>query len=403
MGCNNTEIGLMSPFQLGPFNLSHRVVLAPMTRCRAINQVPQPAHVKFYSQRTTSGGLLITEASSVGETGFGFPNSPGIFTNEQIHAWKRVVDAVHMKGGIIFCQLWHVGRASHIVYQPGRDLPVSSTSKKISDEWKINMPDGSLGDYSNPRALEASEIPLLVQQFRQAARNAMAAGFDGVEVHAGHGYLIDQFMKDRINDRRDRYGGSLENRCRFALEILSGVMEEIGAERTAIRISPVVDHLDATDSDPVGLALYLVHQFNLMATRYGRGLCYLHLTQPRYSAVSKRNRNENEISKFHNFHSLVRQAYKGTLMGTGGYTRDSGMAAVSSGEADLISYGRLFISNPDLPLRFALGTRRLNKYDRSTFYTSDQVLGYTDYRFLPDHIEEDEIVASTRGKLRSAL
>ncbi|KAH9297399.1 hypothetical protein KI387_029081 [Taxus chinensis] len=366
------EPGLMSPFSLGRFNLSHRVVLAPMTRCRALNTIPQPAHATFYSQRSTAGGLIITEAVAVGERGFGFPHSPGIFTEEQINAWKPVVDAVHAKGGIIFCQLWHVGRASHTEYQPNGDPPISSTGKKISDNWKIHMLDGSLQSYSAPRAVETSEIKVIVQQFRDAARNAMIAGFDGVEIHAGHGYLIEQFMKDGINDRVDEYGGSIENRCRFALEILKAVSDEIGAERTAIRISPVVDHLDALDSDPITLGLYLIHKFNDFK------LCYMHLTQPRYTA---RKLNKKDLSSFRDCHSLMRKAYKGTLMSTGGYTKESGMVAIRDGEADLISYGRLFISNPDLPLKFGLGIMKLNKYHRSTFYTHDQVVGYTDYPF----------------------
>ncbi|GLJ43464.1 hypothetical protein SUGI_0903670 [Cryptomeria japonica] len=383
----STGSDLMFPFKMGPFHLSHRVVLAPMTRCRALNTIPQPAHVTYYSQRTTPGGLLITEAVSVGDRGFGFPHSPGIFTDEQIHAWKAVVDAVHARGGIIFCQIWHVGRASHKVYQPNGDSPVSSTSRKISDDWKIQMLGGTLENYSTPRALATSEIKVIVQQFREAARNAMIAGFDGVEIHAGHGYLIDQFMKNKINDRMDEYGGSIENRCRFALEILSAVTEEIGTERTAIRISPVVDHLDALDSDPMALGLYLAAKLNHF------GLCYMHLTQPRYNA---RKVKKEDLPSFHDCHSLMRNAYKGTLMSTGGYTRESGMAAIRNGEADLISYGRLFISNPDLPWRFRLGAVKLNKYDRATFYTHDQVVGYTDYPFL--YLEDDK-----RGRQRSKM
>eukprot|EP01018_Ginkgo_biloba_P019654 Gb_11957 [translate_table: standard] len=352
-----------------------------MTRCRALNHLPQPAHVKFYSQRATNGGLLITEAVAVADTAFGFPHSPGIFTKEQVDAWKPVVKAVHDKGSVIFCQLWHVGRASHTVYQPNEMAPVSSTSRKISENWTVILPDGSKTMFSEPRALSISEIYSIVQQFRQAARNAIDAGFDGVEIHGAHGYLIEQFLKDGINDRNDSYGGSIQNRSRFALEIVAAVTEEIGAERTGFRISPLIHHLDATDSDPLGLAQYLAHQLNRMPNP----LCFLHLTCPRFTANGLRD-DKQEYSVYH---SCIRKTYKATLISSGGYDRDSGMAAITNGDADLISYGRLFISNPDLPLRFAVGAP-LNSYDRSTFYTHHQVLGYTDYPFLQPPLDKDK-------------
>lgn len=240
--------------------------------------------------------------------------------------------------------------------------------------------------FSSPRALTTTEIANVVQQFRQAARNAIEAGFDGVEIHAAHGYLIDQFFKDGINDRDDEYGGSIENRCRFGLEVVSAVVDEVGADRTSIRISPVVDHLGATDSNPKALGLYLVNALNRFE------LAYLHLTEPRFTSqgVTETTKNCSEFI----------QAYKGRVMSSGGYTRESGMKAVESGYADLVAYGRLFLSNPDLPIRFALNAS-LNGYDRSTFYTHDQVKGYVDYPFLP--VKEMESVLSQAGNCSASI
>ncbi|GLJ44136.1 hypothetical protein SUGI_0920410 [Cryptomeria japonica] len=371
----HTTSHLLSPFQMGPlFKLSHRVVLAPVTRCRAINNSPQASHVKFYSQRATKGGLLISEANAVSPQAIGFPHSPGIFNEEQVKAWKNVVDAVHAKGGIIFCQLWHVGRASHTVYQPNGEAPVSSTTEAISEEWKILMPGGSKATYSPPRALSTSEIGAVVGEFGKAARNAMQAGFDGVEIHAAHGYLIDQFLKNGVNDRLDGYGGSLHNRCRFAMEVVERVVMEIGAERTAIRISPIIDHMGATDSDPLSLTSHLIGLLNSYP------LAYLHMTEPRFTREGLKEAAEECERSAAAMWKIVKEEYRGRVMKSGGYNRESAMAAVSSGGADMISFGRLFISNPDLPLRFAIEAK-LAKYDRSTFYTHDQVVGYTDYPF----------------------
>lgn len=352
-----------------------------MTRCRALDHVPQPAHVKFYSQRTTSGGFLISEAAAVANDGIGFPNSPGIFSAEQVEGWKQVVDAVHEKGGIIFCQLWHVGRASHTVYQPEGKAPVSSTDKAIADGWTILMPDGTRGDYSKPRALETAEIPGIVNQFRLAARNAMLAGFDGVEIHGAHGYLVDQFLKNGINDRTDEYGGSIENRCRFALEVVEAVSQEIGGGRTAIRLSPIIDHMGAMDSDPVSLGLYLVQRLNELK----EPLAYLHITEPRFTREGLKEEedaeDESEKMKKRRLCSMLRETFRGAFMSSGGFNKDTAIAAVANGKADMISFGRLFISNPDLPRRFELQVK-LTKYDRSTFYSSEQVKGYTDYPYF---------------------
>ncbi|XP_072979659.1 12-oxophytodienoate reductase 7 [Typha angustifolia] len=378
----NQRPSLFSPYQMGRFRLSHRIVLAPMTRCRALNGVPQPANVEYYVQRSTEGGFLITEGTVISPTGAGFPHSPGIYTREQIEAWKKVVDAVHAKGSTIFCQLWHVGRASNQVYQPGSAAPISSTDKPISSRWRILMPDGSYGKYPSPRRLATSEIPEIIQQYRQAALNAIEAGFDGIEIHGAHGYLIDQFLKDGINDRSDSYGGSLLNRCRFIDELTRSVASAIGADRVAVRISPAIDHLDAYDSDPLRLGLAVIERLNAIQRAFGQQLAYLHITQPRYTAYgqteSGRHGSAEEESRLM---QACRAAYEGTFMCSGGYTRELGVEAVENADADLVSYGRLFIANPDLVERFKVNAP-LNRYVRATFYTQDPVVGFTDYPFM---------------------
>ncbi|XP_042497107.1 12-oxophytodienoate reductase 3 [Macadamia integrifolia] len=376
------ETALFTPYEIGRFNLSHRIVLAPMTRCRALNGIPQAANVEYYKQRSTPGGFLITEGTTISPTAAGFPHVPGIYTDEQTEAWKKVVDAVHAEGCFIFCQLWHVGRASHQVYQPGgTGSPISSTSKPISDRWRILLPDGSHGKYPTPRALATNEIPEIVSHYHQSAINAIRAGFDGIEIHGAHGYLIDQFLKNGINDRTDQYGGSTANRCNFLMQIIQAVVSAIGADRVGVRISPAIDHMDAMDSDPLSLGLAVIERINRLQREMGK-LAYLHITQPRYVAYgqteSGRQGSEEEEATMMR---AWRKAYNGTFMCSGGYTRELGMEAVAQGDADLVSYGRLFISNPDLVNRFRLNAP-LTRYVRATFYTHDPVVGYTDYPFL---------------------
>ncbi|KAI4380799.1 hypothetical protein MLD38_006947 [Melastoma candidum] len=378
-------VDLFAPSKMGTFDLSHRVVLAPMTRCRAVSELPSPAHVNYYSQRTTEGGLLITEGTLISNTAAGFPNTPGIYTDEQVEAWKKVVDAVHAKGGIVFCQLWHVGRASHQDFQPDGAAPISSTNQIISDKFKTVLPDGTWGGFSKPRALETAEVREVVEQYRQAAVNAIRAGFDGVEIHGAHGYLIDQFLKESINDRTDVYGGSTDNRCRFLLEILRAVIIELGIDRVGLRISPAIDHIDATDPDPLNLGLAIIERVNKLQTEFGSKLAYLHVTEPRFTAEGVKNgEDDDEESRLMR---AWRKEYDGVFMASGGYTKELGMKAVVNGDADLISYGRLFISNPDLVHRFRVDAP-LNPYHRETFYTFDPVVGYTDYPFLSDEDEK---------------
>ncbi|XP_057848213.2 putative 12-oxophytodienoate reductase 11 isoform X1 [Cryptomeria japonica] len=357
-------IHLMTPYQMGSFTLSHRVVLAPLTRQRSYDYMPQPHAITYYTQRTTPGGLLISEAAVISETGLGSPRMPGIWTKEHVEAWKPIVSAVHDKGGIFFCQIFHTGRYSHVDYQPNGQPPISSSTKRMPGE--IVLANGKdVAKASVPRALETEEIPHIVADFRNAARNAIDAGFDGVEIHGAHGYLVDQFLKDSVNDRTDRYGGNLENRCRFALEIVEAVVDEIGAERVGIRLSPFSDYFDAYDSNPQALGVYMAEALN----KYN--ILYAHIVEARF---------EKGVGMDESLFPM-RKAFKNTFMVAGGYDGKEGNKAVSSGKADLVAYGRFFISNPDLPKRFKLNVP-LNGYDRSTFYHPDPVVGYTDYPFL---------------------
>ncbi|KAK1403699.1 12-oxophytodienoate reductase 11 [Heracleum sosnowskyi] len=355
------QVPLLTPYKMGNFQLSHRVVLAPLTRQRMYGNVPQPHAALYYSQRTTKGGLLIAEATAISDTAIGYPEVPGIWKKEQVEAWKPIVEAVHAKGGIFVCQIWHTGRVSNTGFQPNGQAPISCTDKPIS-------PSNDGFHYSPPRRLGTEEIPQIIDDFRLAAKNAMEAGFDGVEIHGAHGYLIDQFLKDQVNDRTDEYGGSLENRCRFALEVVEAVSEEIGADRVGIRISPFADYNDSGDSNPDALGLYLAESLNKV------GLLFLHVVEPRM---------KNAWEKFECSESLVpmRKAFEGTFIVAGGYEREDGNKAIAENRADLVAYGRAFLANPDLPRRFELNAP-LNKYDRNTFYTSDPIVGYTDYPFL---------------------
>ncbi|KAL5705529.1 12-oxophytodienoate reductase [Ranunculus cassubicifolius] len=380
---SSENVALFSPYKMGRFKFSHRVVLAPMTRCRALNEIPGNALVEYYTQRATQGGFLITEGTSVSSTAAGFPNVPGIYTKEQTQAWKKVVKGVHDKGCIIFCQLWHVGRASNKVFQPnGNSAPISSTSKPVSNRWRILLPDGTHGHYTPPRPISIDEISDIVEHYRQGAINAIEAGFDGIEIHSAHGYLIDQFLKDGINDRTDEYGGSVANRCKFLLRIVQAVAQAIGPDRVGLRISPAIDHLDASDSDPLNLGLTVIKKVNQLQKDLGGKLAYLHVTQPRYHAYgqteSGQHGSEEEEAKMMR---TWRDAYEGTFMCSGGFTRELAIEAVANGDADLVSFGRVFISNPDLVMRLKVNAP-LTRYNRRTFYTYDPVVGYTDYPFL---------------------
>ncbi|KAM0847205.1 hypothetical protein ACQ4PT_055162 [Festuca glaucescens] len=302
----------------------YRIVLAPLTRQRSYGNVPQPHAALYYSQRASTGGLLITEATGVSDTAQGYPDTPGIWTAEHVEAWRPI---------------------------PGGKAPVSSTETRLGPQTSF---DGHLDEYSPPRRLTVEEIPGIVDDFRKAARNAIDAGFDGVEIHGANGYLIEQFLKDGTNDRDDEYGGSLENRCRFALEIVDAVVKEVGSHRVGIRLSPFTDISDCYDSDPHSLALHMSTKLN------DHDILYLHMIEPRMAIVDGRRVVPKRLLPY-------RKAFKGTFIAAGGYDREEGGKAVTEGYTDLVAFGRLFLANPDLPKRFEVGAE-LNKYDRMTFY-----------------------------------
>lgn len=358
------QIPLLTPYKMGNFHVSHRIVLTPMTRFRCYNSLPQSHAILYYSQRATNRGFLIAEATAISRAAQGFRDVPGIWSKEHIEAWKPIVDAVHAKGGIFFCQLWHPGRASDQSFEPNTgNSPVSSTDRPCRF---VESSGEVLLEFPPPRRLKAEEITVIVDDFRVAARNAMEAGFDGVEIHGANGYLIDQFLKDQVNDRTDEYGGSLKKRCRFALEVVETVANEIGGERVGIRLSPFSNHMDSGDSNPEGLGVFMAKSLN----KYG--ILYCHMVESR-TEVTQEKSSECLVP--------MRQSFNGTFIAASGYERENGNDAIAKGHADLIGYGRFFLANPDLPKRFELDAK-LNKYKRETFYTSDPVVGYTDYPFL---------------------
>ena len=361
---------LFSPLKVGPYQLKHRLVMAPLTRMRAARPslAPRSLNAEYYAQRATPGGLIIAEASPVMTTGFGNPGVPGIYSEDQIKGWRVVVDAVHAKGGLIFLQLWHVGRVSHSSFQPGGALPVAPSAVAIAPDYKTMTADGKPAACETPRALETSEVVGVVEAFRQAARNAKAAGFDGVEVHGANGYLIEQFLQSRSNRRTDQYGGSIENRVRFLMEVTQAVIDVWGAARVGVRLSPYGVANDSGEADPMPLYTHAIQSLNPL------GLAYLHFIEPRSSGAGRAEVNHQNVPSAM---MLFRPVWKGVLISPGGFTGESAEAAIAAGHADAIAFGRIFISNPDLPRRLQHGYK-LTPYNRATFYGGEEQ-GYTDY------------------------
>jgi N-ethylmaleimide reductase len=361
---------LFSPLQVGPYRLDHRVVMAPLTRMRAERPslAPRPLNAEYYAQRATKGGLIIAEAAPVMPGAFGSPGVPGIYTDAQIKGWRAVVDAVHARGGVIFLQLWHVGRVSHSSFQPGGALPVAPSAVPISAELKSMTADGKVAAYETPRALETAEIAGIVDAFRQGARNAQAAGFDGVEIHGANGYLIEQFLQSRTNQRTDQYGGSIENRARLLMEITQAVIGVWGANRVGVRLSPYGIANDSGEADPMPLYTHVVEALNPL------GLAYLHFIEPRSSGAGRAEVNHQNVPSAM---VLFRPLWRGVLITAGGFTGETADAAIAGGHADAIAFGRIFISNPDLPRRLREGFT-LTPYNRATFYGGEEK-GYTDY------------------------
>ncbi len=353
---------LLSPVKLGPYELRNRLVMAPMTRNRAgRGNVPQALNARYYAQRA-SAGLITTEATQVSPQGVGYPNTPGIHSAEQVRGWGLVTDAVHARGGRIFLQLWHVGRISHPSLQPGGALPVAPSA--IRPEGEAYTYEG-MQLFVTPRALETDEIPGVIAQFRTGAELATEAGFDGVEIHAANGYLIDQFLRDGTNRRTDAHGGSVENRARFLLEVVDAVAKVWGAKRVGVRLSPNSLFNNMYDSDPE-------RTFGYVAERLGRlGLAYLHVVE-----VDESEKTTGQTVDFRR----LRDAFGGTYIANGGFDYERARTSLAHGDADLISFARLFLANPDLPERFAKNAP-LNTPDDTTFYGGDDK-GYTDYPFL---------------------
>jgi len=352
----DNQTPLLSPYKLGDLSLQNRMVMAPMTRSRAVEgNVPHPLAATYYAQRA-SAGLIVSEASQVSPQGAGYVRTPGIHSAEQIAGWKKVTQAVHEAGGKIFIQLWHVGRISHPDLHGG-DLPVAPSAIAANGEiFTAKGPQKMV----TPRALETSEMPGIVAQYRKAAENAKAAGFDGAEIHGANGYLLDQFTRDGTNKRTDAYGGSIENRARLPLEVTDAVAEVFGKKRVGYRISPRGEFNDISDSDPVAIFSHLTRELS------NRGIGYLHVVDP----VAAPNRVT----------PILRKIFNGTYIVNGGFSAETGNAAIASGEADLVAFGVPFLANPDLPIRFARNAP-LNAPDQATFYTGDEK-GYADYPAL---------------------
>ncbi|HET7831852.1 MAG TPA: alkene reductase [Gallionella sp.] len=354
---------LFTPYQLGPYKLQNRVVMAPMTRNRAgEGNVPQVMSVKYYRQRGTAG-LIIAEGAQVSPTAVGYPATPGIHSAAQVAGWKDITEAVHSRGGRIFLQLWHCGRVSHPSLLPGGALPVAPSA--IRPEGLAITLQG-MQPFVTPRALEAVELPELVADYRAAAQNALAAGFDGVEIHAANGYLLDQFIRDGSNQRTDQYGGSVENRCRLLLEVVKAVTEVAGANRVGVRISPLNPFNDMHDSNPQ-------HTFETLARSLSPlGLAYLHVMESALGE-SKHPKQGFDFRK-------LRAAFDGTYIANGGYDKARANSVLAEGQADLVAFGALFLANPDLPERLAKNAP-LNAPDPATFYGGNEK-GYTDYPFM---------------------
>ena len=358
----SSDINLFSPVKLGAYTLPNRMVMAPMTRLRAIETIPQPLMATYYTQRA-SAGLIITECTMVSPLSYGYINCPGIYSSEQVAGWKAIADAVHARGGRIFLQLWHSGRVSHPSLLGG-ERPVAPSA--IAATGTLHTPEGKRS-LETPRALETHEIPEIVEQFRKGAENAMTAGFDGVELHGAFGYLIDQFLQDGSNQRTDEYGGSIENRAKFLLDVVAAVASVWGADRVGIKLSPSNTFYGMYDSNPQATFSYVLNALNRF------NLAYVHLMEPNEVDLATRD-------VLHPVTRLFRPIYQGTLITNGGYDKETGNSILASGDADLVSFGKLFLANPDLPKRFELNAP-LNTPDPKTFYAPDEK-GYTDYPFL---------------------
>lgn len=358
---------LFQPITLGKLQLKNRIAMAPMTRNRAdAGNVPAEMTIEYYAQRA-SAGVIIAEATQVSDTAQGYASTPGLHTPQQVAEWKKVTDEVHRRCGHIFVQLWHTGRMSHVAFQPKGQAPVAPSA--IAAKAKTYVPGSGYVDTSVPRALETEEIASIVNDFRTAAANAIKAGFDGIEIHGAHGYLIDAFLRDGSNKRTDQYGGRIENRARFLLEVTRACIEEIGADRVGIRISPVSPVNDSSESAPQPLFEYVVRELEKLHP------VFIHVVEGHTGGP-----RDNAPFDYEALHRL----YSGIWMLNNGYTKEMAIEAITSGRADIVSFGRPFISNPDLVRRLR-DDAPLNKlFDDAPLYGGVGPHGYIDYPALPD-------------------
>ena len=355
---------LFEPTQIGAFKLANRIVMAPLTRNRAsAGLVPGPFAAEYYAQRA-SAGLIVAEATQISARAQGYADTLGCYTDAQVAGWRRVTDAVHAKGGKIVVQLWHCGRVSHTSFQKDGGAPVGPSA--IRAKTKIYLAEQGFVDCSMPRALRLDEIPDIVSDFRHASQHALEAGFDGVELHGAHGYLLDAFLRDGTNHRTDAYGGSIENRSRLLLEVAEACAEAIGADRLGVRLSPVSTAGDSRDSDPQALFNSVVGDFRPL------GVAYVHVVEG--ETGGSRTSLPFDYAK-------LRERYEGVWMVNNGYDRAMAMEAVTSGRADLVSFGRLYMANPDLVERFSRDAPSNPLMDAKTFYGGG-AHGYTDYPTL---------------------
>jgi len=365
---------LFEPYKLGTLTLPNRIVMAPLTRSRARQpgNVPTPLNACYYAQRA-SAALIISEATQISMQGQGYAWTPGIHSREQVEGWRLVTDAVHQAHGRIFCQLWHVGRISHPALQPDNMLPVAPSAIAPAGNAFIENEhgEGQLVPFVRPRALQTEEMPYVVQQYVRAARNAMAADFDGIEIHGANGYLIDQFIESGTNSRSDAYGGSVEHRARLLMEVVEAVSEIWGPDRVGVRLSPCGKMNDISDDDPettFGTVAEMIDEVRI---------AYLHIVNPGAAQIEKGEPPDPQADRMA---KLIRAKYRGTLMVAGGFTEPTAEAWLEEGRADLIVFGRKFIANPDLPERFRT-SKPLNADDPKTYYGGG-AKGYTDYPSL---------------------
>ena len=354
---SNTE-SLFSAVNAGSISMANRFAMAPLTRARAVGHMPNELMAEYYSQRA-GAGLVITECTMVTPQTSAFGNDPGIYSDEQVEAWKKVTDAVHAKGGKIVMQIWHAGRAAHPLLNDGKEA-VSASAIAINDE--THTPE-SKKPYTTPRELAKDELVAIVEDFRKGAANAIKAGFDGVEVHGANGYLIDQFLRESANTRTDEYGGPIENRARLLFEVLTTVTDEIGADKVGLRLSPLNSFQDMKTEDPVAWISWLASELNQF------NLAYLHVMRADFFGVQKAD-----------VLTPARENFKGHLMVNMGYSAEEAAETIADNKADSVAFGVPLLANPDFPARVKAGAA-LNEPDQNTFYT-DGAEGYTDYPFM---------------------